>query len=380
MTVSESLMAPAHAPDPYELAARHGIGAVDQVSEACVSGWAWDPQDPDANVLVDILDGEMLLATVRADLSRPDLQELGMGHGRHGFAIALGPGVLPMAEHLVRVRRHEDKAELHQSPWRLQRDDAALDDAGRDRLARWVAAECAWARCPADLDTSLSLLARLLGDVMARHADLQARDVTGSAQPDFASLADAATPSQWVAAAGQALSQAYPAPALPPVAQPVVSIIIPVFNQFALTHACLRSIAQNMPEIAFEVIVVDDASTDETLLAPLLWQHSVRVVRQDVNRGFVHACNRGAAAAQGELLCFLNNDTLVQPGWLDALADTFAADPRIGVAGAKLLNADGTLQECGGLVWRLGDAWNWGRGEDPEGPAYAYLRDVDYVS
>ena len=58
---------------------------------------------------------------------------------------------------------------------------------------------------------------------------------------------------------------------------------------------------------------------------------------------------------------FLNNDTLVKPGWMDELVETFEQVPNIGIAGSKLLFADGKLQEAGGIIWRLGDGWNWGR-------------------
>jgi len=70
----------------------------------------------------------------------------------------------------------------------------------------------------------------------------------------------------------------------------------------------------------------------------------------------------------------------VKPRWLDELYETLQRDPKIGIAGSKLLFPDGRLQECGGIVWRLGDGWNWGRDQDPEDPRFCYMRDTDYVS
>ena len=106
----------------------------------------------------------------------------------------------------------------------------------------------------------------------------------------------------------------------------------------------------------------------------------IRVVANSQNMGFVLSCNAGAAVARGKFLCFLNNDTEVQADWLDALLQTFRDLPGTGLAGSKLVYPDGTLQEAGGIIWRDGSAWNYGRGQDPDLPVYNYARDVDYCS
>jgi GT2 family glycosyltransferase/glycosyltransferase involved in cell wall biosynthesis len=167
--------------------------------------------------------------------------------------------------------------------------------------------------------------------------------------------------------------------AVPTSSTPTASIVIPVYDQFAHTLACLRALAAHPPAIPFEVIVVDDGSRDETVEA-LPQILGVRYHRRAANGGFIAACNDGASLARGETLVFLNNDTLPQPGWLEALLDTFIDEPGTGLVGAQLLYPEGRLQEAGGVVFADGSGWNYGKFESPEDPRFAYLRDCDYVS
>ena len=160
---------------------------------------------------------------------------------------------------------------------------------------------------------------------------------------------------------------------------PDVSIIIPVHGQLAYTLNCLHSLFQHASGFTAEIIVIDDVSPDRTG-EELPATAGIRYHRQAVNGGFINSCNTGAAMARGRLLVMLNNDTRVVAGWLDELAGGFALFPRAGLIGAKLLYPDGSLQEAGGIIWRDGSAWNYGRNDDPNRPQYCHARQVDFVS
>lgn len=167
--------------------------------------------------------------------------------------------------------------------------------------------------------------------------------------------------------------------ALPASGTPDVSIVIPVYGHVAETVACLRAIAAHPPRAAIEVIVVDDASPDDTLAA-LSQVAGLRLHALPDNRGFIGACNAGAAIARGRFLLFLNNDTVPQPGWLDTMRATFDAHADVGIVGAQLVYPDGRLQEAGAMLARDGRGESRGRFASPEHPAFAWCADVDYVS
>ena len=160
---------------------------------------------------------------------------------------------------------------------------------------------------------------------------------------------------------------------------PEISIIIPVYNQLDYTRACLASIQHNSELESYEVIVLDDCSTDATQEV-VCNVPGVIYLRAETNAGFIASCNRGARRARGKYLVFLNNDTTVTRGWLRELRETFISEPDAGLVGSKLVYPDGRLQEAGGIIWRDGSGWNRGKFKDQAHPQFNYLREVDYCS
>ena len=160
---------------------------------------------------------------------------------------------------------------------------------------------------------------------------------------------------------------------------PHVSIIIPVWNHWRYTYRCLDSILKNTDEVSYEVIVVDNGSTDETTEV-LKKIENLRILRHETNLGYVKACNEGAGMARGAYLLFLNNDTEPQARWLENLLAAADMDSLIGAVGAKLVYPDGKLQEAGGMIFSDGRGWNFGNGDDPEKEIYNQICEVDYCS
>lgn len=166
----------------------------------------------------------------------------------------------------------------------------------------------------------------------------------------------------------------------PDAKEPVVSIIIPVYNHFSYTYGCLRSILEYTKEApGYEVIIADDGSTDDTVRLGEVVKN-VHVIRNTQNMRFLKNCNHAAKSARGKYLLFLNNDTQVQKDWLESLVKLMEEDENAGMAGSKLVYADGRLQEAGGIVWEDASAWNYGHSMDPYRPQFQYLKEADYIS
>lgn len=181
----------------------------------------------------------------------------------------------------------------------------------------------------------------------------------------------------WVQAYARALAR----PARKPgKREPQISIVIPTFNNLSLTRQCLDSILGNTPQGLFEILVVDNGSTDGTVafLNETQMHGRLRFISNSINLGFAHACNQGAATARSKYVLFLNNDTSVTSGWANALLEA-GQRPGVGVVGAKLLYPDGTVQHAG-IGWINGVPDHPHRHSDSAAPEVNIPRDLDMVT
>ena len=170
-----------------------------------------------------------------------------------------------------------------------------------------------------------------------------------------------------------------------PPALPSTSIVIPTYDGVRQLLPCIRALDATLGDrFDGEVLVVDDGGTPETgrALADLERRYGwLRVVRNARNQGFIASCNRGAEEARGEVVVFLNDDTIPLPGWHHALLRTFRTHEDVGVVGGRLVYPDGRLQEAGGVVFRDGSGANFGRDDfEPDAPLYTHVRRVHYCS
>lgn len=158
------------------------------------------------------------------------------------------------------------------------------------------------------------------------------------------------------------------------------SIVIPVYNKLDYTKRCIEALYRNTPQGLYEIILIDNASTDSTKEYLQTLNGDVQIIINANNVGFLEASNQGARAARGKYIVFLNNDTEPQERWLEELIATAESDTQVGAVGAKLIYPNGVLQEAGSIIWSDATGWNYGKGDSPSLPKYNFIREVDYCS
>lgn len=165
-----------------------------------------------------------------------------------------------------------------------------------------------------------------------------------------------------------------------PGVPPRASILIVCHRRSDLLASCLESIRRNVDRANAETIVLFNGTPESARaqLGELL--DGVRVIVSGVNLGFSAGNNRAAAIARGEYLVFLNDDTEVRPGWLEALLRTADRHPEAGAVGSKVVHPDGRMQEAGSIIWNDGSTIGVGRGIPEASSRWDFMREVDYAS
>ncbi len=157
------------------------------------------------------------------------------------------------------------------------------------------------------------------------------------------------------------------------------SVIVPVHGRAALTERCLTATLATLPD-GCELIVVDDASADETPALLRSYGEAIWVRRIDENVGYAQACNAGAELACRDALIFLNNDTEPRAGWVQALLRHSRSHPAAAVIGAKLLYPTGAIQHAGVVIGQDGYPHNLYAGLPSEHPAANRSRRLQAVT
>jgi GT2 family glycosyltransferase len=135
----------------------------------------------------------------------------------------------------------------------------------------------------------------------------------------------------------------------------LLSVIIVSFNARADLERCLESLRAAPPTVDYEIIVVDNGSTDGSVEAARRFS-GVRVIEAGANLGFARANNVGIRASSGVNLLLLNSDTVVSPGSLDRLLDELGGDPSVAVVGPRLVDGDGRAElSFGGMIGPLNE-------------------------
>lgn len=369
---------PAPTTPEVALRARNLQGHVEGFDGRTLSGWVTDG-GPDYTKLTILLNGEFY-AEIEGDLPRQDVVSAGFAAQNSGFILDI-PSIYLNETCVVRVIDSISNKDISGSP--ISIDPPAIlapaETSDINIVSSIVNSLTERTTNIATLQSNAALIMNWLQRTVDRASAL--RDVEAL---KFEKLNQAVAENGGLSGSlGHMyglLQKSYPQITLARSPKPKVSIVIPVHNKFELTYNCIGAIHDALTRVSFEIIVVDDSSSDETLMSSLMFLGGCHTVRTPKNEGFIGACNLGASRASGEYLIFLNNDTIVNDGWLDALCETLERDPGIGIVGSRLLFADGVLQEAGGVIWRDGSAWNWGRGQDKSHPTYSFMKDADYVS
>lgn len=160
-----------------------------------------------------------------------------------------------------------------------------------------------------------------------------------------------------------------------------VAVLIPIFNNWCYTERCIRSILKTIDHNIVDIFVLDDCSDDNSVNNLKTYYPLINVIKTESNLGFTRACNFGFKhLGKYKYIYLLNNDTELLDGSILSCLAIVEADLEVGIAGSRLINTDGSLQESGGVIFSDGRGWNWGRDSSPNLSKFSFSRPVDYIS
>ncbi len=165
----------------------------------------------------------------------------------------------------------------------------------------------------------------------------------------------------------------------PKANRPVLSILVPAYNEVDVTTECLMALVRFRPRAAFEVVLADDAS-DDPAMAAFAEVPNLVYRRNPTNLGFLASCNAAFAACRGTYVLLLNNDAQVTEGAIERMIAALEEDAGLGAVGPKLIYPDGRLQEAGCFLTPDGESGMVGLFADPDEAGYRRDRDVAYCS
>ena len=352
-------------------------GQIDRIDQDVVVGWAFDPAHPDTSLEIEIQADGVVLGRGWANNYREGLAPAGLGAGNCAFRIRIDVPFVSGQRVELTLLNAQTREAIPANPFVLNcRDPQALQAMELDiHGAQGVTAK----RISRRKRRLIALTAPVLKPIrkIKQRRDKQSPTLPPGVQAKLRRIDNA--PITGLDSLAQWPELTLPQLKTQDAQRPVISVIIPVFNQFHLTYQCLTSLIRSADNVSFDVWLVDDTSTDATSRIEERVRN-LQVIRNETNLGFLQSCNKAAALAKGEYLVFLNNDTEVEAGWLDEMVEVFDRFANVGAVGAKLVYPDGRLQDAGGIVWESGVPWNVGHGRDPQDPEFNYVREVDYLT
>ena len=336
------------------------VGHLDGVDGAHVVGWVRNPLQPNEATPVELLIDGQLVSTGIAS------QE---GENGPRFSLRIEPTLMDGRPHVISVQVKQPFFLVGETALVLQANLTPVD------VLRRYSGSFANASLIEGAPARYEALRRQLESLTSETCELSADQI-------IRQMRQVATAHEQVLLGFDMPERSFDARSpltFPQVQDPMVSVVIPVHNKALVTYNCLASLLLAPNRASFEVILIDDGSSDETLSLPDLVK-GVKYLRHEKAQGFILSCNEAAELARGTYVLMLNNDTEVTSGWIDELVYVFDHFNGVGMAGAKLTYPNGLLQEAGGIVWNNGDPWNFGRCGNPQEPRYNYTRQVDYLS